>query len=341
MLMKLTAWWLIPMVLTGLAAAAEGPVVRHWQPFQASTLTGAYISVIARNRQLELWREANPSEQIPWRRLLRQYASTLEQRDERQTVLDAALIDDVYDPERPGQLSASRLFTRSSVDYHPGFGYTLLAGVIHEYRPGELPLLPALFVSPDGNPGSWRYRGQLSGEPAALATQRYIWSDGGSVIRMADGSWRIYLNGYGVQLAVLQSNGIDGPWRFLRTADGSIRELAGALIKSGAGGHGFACPTVMRIDSNEWHAWLSEGWPVVAIWHLWSADGLQWQLYGTQPEITPATFGGKIFKNIRVYRHPGAAVMSGLVSVWDRMSNGEDGWLLYRSELPVGRPPAQ
>jgi hypothetical protein len=296
--------------------------LRHWQaPFQATTLTGAYVSVSVTVRDgLEIWREADPNEVIPWRRLVVQRGADIEERGDRITVLSAALIDDVAE---------QRLFTRSSVNYHAGVGYTLLAGVIREYLPGEEPLLPALFFSPSGAPDSWRYLGKLSGEPAAFAHAHYVWSDGGSVFRLDDGRWRIYLNGYGVRLAALESDALSGPWRFLRTREGAVRDLADALPQAG----GYAFPTVLRVSEREWHAWLSFGWPAASIWHLWSQDGLAWRLYGQQPEITPAAVGNRTVKNLRAYFDPRTNAIVGLLSVWDTLPNGEEGWLLYRSRL--------
>jgi hypothetical protein len=337
--MRKTIGLVLFLVLNGVPGIGQAAELKYWRyPFRATSLTGAYVSVIERDRQLEIWREANPEEQTAWRRLVVQKGPSLERRGERRTVLDASLIDDVYDPQQPAQASSSRIFTRSTVNYHAGSGYTLLAGVIHDYQPGKLPLLPALFFSANGAPATWRYLGQLAGEPAVFAAREYVWSDGGSVFRLDDGSWRIYLNGYGVTLSMLTAETFAGPWRFLRTIGGDIQNLAAVLDEINPHHRGYAFPAVVRVNDREWHAWLSEGWPGVAIWHLWSTDGIHWQLYGEQPEITRAAVAGRAFKNIRVYVRSDGHSLIGLLSVWDRMSNGEDGWVLYRSQLRSGPP---
>ena len=86
----------------GVAETDTHSALRYWQPpFQKTTLTGSYASIIPREKGLEIWREANPSPTHPWRRLIFQSAPTLEQRSEPQIVLDASIIDDVFDPEQP------------------------------------------------------------------------------------------------------------------------------------------------------------------------------------------------------------------------------------------------
>lgn len=332
---------LILLVLIGLndqsvADTDSAVTLRHWYPgFQKTSLASAYVSIIPQPEFLQIWREVNASANSSWKRLIYQSAPDLEQRSEPQQVLDAAAIDDVFDPQQAGVLAEGRMFSRSSVSYHEGFGYTLLACVTSAYQPGQLPLIPALFFSATGKPDSWQYMGQLPGEPAAFAAEHYVWSDCGSIFRMDDGSWRIYLNGYGVHLGLLTSQTINGPWQFLRSENQQIRELAAALTRQNSSHHGFAFPTVVRINANEWHAWFSEGWPGRHIWHLYSNDGIDWKLYGAQPEITRAAVAGKPFKNIRVYWDAEASVVVGLLAVWDQMYNGEDGWVLYRSELKL------
>ena len=151
------------------------------------------------------------------------------------------------------------MFTRSTVSYHPGFGYILLACVASAYQPGKQALQPALFVSSEGTVGTWQYLGKLSGEPVLFANEHYVWSDCGSIFCMADGSWRIYLNGYSVTLGLLMSETITGPWRFLRSDTEPIKELATALVQTRKKDQpGYAFPTVVRVNENEWHAWFSQ-----------------------------------------------------------------------------------
>ena len=309
--------------------------MRHWaQPFRAMDLEGAYVSVIARKGELEFWRGAGAAGPDSVRQLSVRRGKTLDHLGRPEVVLDSTLIDDLYSDRAANTLSVYRQFTRSSVGYFEGVGYVQLAAVIRRYRPGYEPLMPALFVSTSGAAGEWNYLGRLSGEPAAFAAKGYVWSDGGSLLRMADGRWRVYLNGFGVRLTVLEAYALRGPWRFLRASNGRIQELAGVLAGRNPRGEGYGFPTVVRIGG-EWHAWLSDAWPTASIWHLWSQDGLNWQLYGEQPEITRAAVNGKPIKCLRVYPEPGGKFLIGLLSVWDGLAAGGT-WVLYRSRLPLG-----
>lgn len=333
---------IILLVLLGLlrngGASADAGGVDGWAPFRATALSGAYVSVIRRSTGLELWQDADPEGVEPRRSLVVRRGTRLDSLSERVVVLNAAIIDDVFDPSDSTRLDGERHFSRAWVDFVEGVGYLQLAGVTGVYRPGRAPLLPALFASADGAPGSWRYLGKLRGEPADYAAQHYVWSDGGAIVRLADGRWRIYTNGYGARFAALEADTLDGSWRFLRDQVGAIRELASSLKTTDGALPSLAFPTVLRITEGEWHAWLSEGWPVTAIWHLSSPDGLHWQPYRRQPEIRTATVGDKAIKCLRVYHDAADQRLVGLLSVWDSLPQGGEGWRLYQSWMAAGPP---
>lgn len=302
-------------------------ITQTWSSFEPTPLTGAYVSLTwkhSNQQQIELWREARAIEAIPWRRLVVEHGLDLDQLSPHETVFSAELVSDLASPNRH--------FSRSTVNHHPGVGYTALVCVTKAYRPGEYPLLPALFFSASGAADTWRYLGQLRGEPAAAAAQDYIWSDGGAVFRLGDGRWRIYLNGYGRNLTAVESKTLAGEWYFLRNAEGSIRELAADLSGRNPRGDGYAFPSVVRRSDTEWHAWLSDRWPPESIWHLRSNDGLDWHLVGKQAEITTTDTRGKRFKNLRVSVTASGKLL-GLLSVWDYLPSHPDreGWRLYRA----------
>lgn len=315
------AWFILVMILP----LPDSAIAQTWSNFEATDLTGAYVSLTwnSTSQQIELWREARAIEAIPWRRLVVERGLNLDQLGSRKTVFSAKSVTDLTSP--------SRHFSRSSVNVHPGIGYTALVSVTQAYRPGQHPLIPALFLSSTGTVDSWDYLGQLRGDPAL--ENGYIWSDGGAVFHIADKHWRIYLNGYGRNLTALESNTLDGAWHFLRDTDGSIRELAHDLNGHNSRGNSYAFPTIVRRTSTEWHAWLSDRWPTKSIWHLRSSDGINWHLVSNKAEITPSDTDGKPFKNLRVSVAADGKTLLGLLSVWDDLPNHTDrqGWRLYRA----------
>lgn len=311
-------------------AAPAKPADSRWSvPFTLTSGRGAYVSVIIRGGQYELWQNSWDENDIAKRGLTVRRGSDLNNLGPEETVFDSSVIQDVFSPDKPGELSPKRGMTRPYMYYDPENGYVLLSCVCPGYT---APLVPALFVSKTGAAGTWAYRGKLTGDPAEELAKKKIWSDGGTLLRLADGRWRIYLNGYGQKLAALESATLDGPWRFLRAADGSIRELL-------AGKDGGPFPTILRVQENEWHLWLSDRWPPEAIWHFCSPDGLDWRPYGAQPEITRAVVGGAGIKCLRAYLEPQDGTIRGLLSVWDEAGKAGAGWYLHTATMPTGLPP--
>jgi hypothetical protein len=167
------------------------------------------------------------------------------------------------------------------------------------------------------------------------AAKQSLWSDGGSLFRLKDGRWRIYLNGYGPVLAALESDRLDGDWKFIR--DGvAIKELLPDFQKVVKAGGCF--PTVLRVAEDNWHMWISDKWEPWSIWHYWSPDGLTWTQYGQQPEITRAAFKGRVIKCLRAYVDPDSGEIMGLLSVWDAGSQAESKWTLRISRMSAAKP---
>lgn len=210
------------------APGAEG-LCRHWGPFIRTGESGAYVSATLRDGTNELWKEAQLSTNAFDFGIVVKRGAALTNLGPATVVFRSAQIDDVF---TAGALAPQRNFSRTFVDYFQDVGYVASISTLRgEYQPGQVPLQPALALSSTGQPDTWRYLGHLSGEPATLTPpgRPRVWSDGGGLVRLEDGRWRAYLNGYGPALAAAEAETLKGPWRFLRDADGRLRELAGAL----------------------------------------------------------------------------------------------------------------
>lgn len=345
----LLAW----LLLAAVAPAADADAgVRHWrEPFTRIGAQGAYVSVIVRDGTYELWCNTygGPDAPASAHQVVVRTGPALDRLGPREARLDSSLATDVFDPQHPGTPAPGRLITRPWVTWDPHAGYVLLACVPPTYSPGSVTMVPTLSFSPDGAPGTWRYTGVAAGDIAAEIARRRVWSDGGSLQPLAGGRWRMYTNGFGPVLCALEADTLAGPWHFLRDAQGAIRELLPGFPRSPAAGGCF--PAVIRAGPQEWHAWLSDTWPVQAVWHFSSADGLTWTPYGTQPEITRAAVNGQAIKCLRAFVDPGAdGDIVGLLSVWEEAEGkpaaspgaartAQQEWELYRSRLPRGLQP--
>jgi hypothetical protein len=138
-------------------------------------------------------------------------------------------------------------------------------------------------------------------------------------------------------LAAAESATLTGPWSFLRTPQGGIRELLAEFPK--APNRGGCFPTVLQVAGNNWHLWITDTWPPQSIWHFVSPDGLAWQPYGDQPEITRAAVNGHGIKCLRAYVDPDTREIVGLLSVWGTDSKGEKGWILHETRMPSAAAP--
>lgn len=315
--------------------------VRYWKtPFVPLGVTGCYVSPIkVKDGQMELWscveRRTGPS------------LAELGLYDE---MAGRELITDVYDIKEPTKLAENRAFQRGDMRYDEKEGYVLFGCVCPEYMPGTVSLFPAIMVSKTGAKGTWRYLGKLKGEPAGEGAKRKIWSDGGSIFRLQDGRWRIYLNGFGPVLAAMECATLDGEWRFLRDGNGALREMLPGFPKDNERGGCF--PFLLRLDDTDWHCWITDKWPPQSIFHFQSADGLDWKPFGEQPEITRKAFNSVPIKCFRVYYEPDARQFIGIISVWGKrpyrelefwsslkarlgLSDNFEWWNLYMTSMPA------
>lgn len=325
------------------------PGESYWiEPFRRVEAYDAYVSTIVRDGRLEYWHslwQHVPGNTMRFplsNKLVVRYGKTMDTLGPREVVADLKpMIHDVPVPGQRDKMSETRGVTRGFMTWYPDIGYIFLGCVVHQYSPGAAPLLPALWTSKSGKKGTWRYLGKMNGELENEAAKRIIWSDGGSIFRLEDGSWRVYLDGFNEDLAIAEASGLEGQWKFIRDAKGNIRSFAGAFSSHpNITGKGLTFPTVIRVAPNEWHLWTSDNWPVRSIWHLCSNDGLNWKLYGEQPEINPSMTGGQPIKALRVFFEPGGKYMVGMLSVRSKRSDGETGWVIQISRMRTGLTPA-
>jgi hypothetical protein len=325
--------------------------LRYWQaPFKSIGVNGAYVTTIIRDGQYELWRgsltfrgtntqgrlapnytKATPEEKVG----MVNRGPDLLNLGPGEPRFDSSQINDVFSPNQPDVLSPERGFTRTAMSWFPDIGYVFYCCVTRGYSPGQVPLLPAFYVSKTGEHGTWKYLGTMNGEPAQEAAERVIWCDGGSIHRLDDGRWRAYLNGFGQVAAAVESKGLEKDWRFLKDKEGNIRELLPGFPRTpGSGG---CWIHVLQTGKTEWHMWLTDRWPPQSIWHFSSTDGLQWKPYGRQPEITRLAVGGHGFKCMRTHVEGNEIV--GLLSVWGSIAGRPDSWVLHTSRMPLGLQP--
>ncbi|OPZ25451.1 MAG: Prolyl oligopeptidase family protein [Lentisphaerae bacterium ADurb.BinA184] len=329
-------------LVTDLPGNPPAGGLRHWKPpLRPLGATGAYVSVVVRpeagRAKYELWCNAWGEDGAASRGIVVRRGESLDRLGEATTVCDGTLISDVMAPGQAAALAPGRGYTRTAMLTDPEYGYVQFCCVCPDYLPGSVPLLPAVLVSRTGEAGSFRYLGKLKGDFAAEAAKRTVWSDGGSLIRLADGRWRAYVNGFGTVLAAAESDRLDGEWRFLCAADGSIRELFAEFPK---GPHGGGCfPTVLRVAEGNWHAWITDTWPPQSIWHFHSEDGLSWKRFGRQPEITRLAVDGQGIKCLRAYVAPDTQEIVGLLSVWQTGPDAEAAWMLHELRMPSDLRP--
>jgi hypothetical protein len=316
--------------------------LRYWQgPLTALPYAGSYVSVIVGGQsgpgQLELWRNTWGEPGAAERAIVVRRGPSIERLGPATPVLDGRAIDDVPDVKQPEKLSPTRGFTRPSMTWYPDIGYVLMACVCPDYKPGSVPLIPVVCTSKTGEPGTWRYGHKITGDLAEMAKTKTIWCDGGGIVRLPDGRWRMYLNGTGQVVASLESDTLDGPWRFLRDAKGGIRDLLPDFPR--APGRDGVFPTVLQVARDEWHLWIVDKWPPQCVLHYWSTDGLAWRPYGVQPEITRAAVNGRGIKCLRTFVEPDGKHIGGLLSVWCTQPDGKKEWTFHYIRMPVGPPP--
>lgn len=311
--------------------------IQHWDPALVDLrVYSSYPSVTLQAGRPTLWHTGHSwtgpeGLDMEVDRFTRQTGARLDALGAPETLARLSdLIDDVFDPAQPGRLAPLRSLSRAQVIHDPEAGYVGLVSVYPEFG---VYLHPALITSRTGEPGTWRYLGQLRGAPAEAAARKVIYSDGGGLFRLGDGRWRLYLNGYvDGALSILEADSLAGPWLPLRDASGAPR-----LVKVEPGPDTILFPHLLRVSDQEWHLWLSNRWIPTEIWHYASADGFDFKPYGAQPEIVrgPDQPG---FKGIRAHVSADGTRIIGLLPIWDESVRPAE-WRLYATSMPVVRAP--
>jgi hypothetical protein len=320
-------------------SAQEAPPngLRYWAPFQKTPIQYDYVAGACRDGQIVYFLCCEDFKRPAEETIMISFPPGGERdRNKIRVLFSSKLIDDVGDPADPQKPAACVQMARTAMYHDPQVGYvcmnSLFPGRMSDY--GKRSLVPAIFSSLTGEPGTWKYHGKLKGEPAdyenELRGKNKRWIGEGCVVRVGENSWRAYLGGYGVSLAAAASESLDGPWQFIRDRNGKLKDLLGATWKGGG-----CFPYVLKVSEKEFHLWLAENWPVGPVWHFSSADGLDFKPYGRQPEIHLAAVQAKSMKGIRAFLDADGKTIRGLIPF-----GFGSGWLLYQSTLPVGLQPA-
>lgn len=331
--------------LTFVFAATSGFVVatentttgfRYWAPFQKTPIKYDYVAGSSREDGIAYYLCCNHFKRPREETILITFPPGGERdRNKIRVLFSSKLVDDVMDPADPTKRASCIQMARTSMYHDKQVGFvcmnSLFAGQARDYP--KRTLVPALFSSRTGEPGTWKYHGKLKGDPAAYEkSMRKRWIGDGSIVRVADGRWRVYLSGYGVPVALAESASLDGPWKFIKDRSGKPLNVLPALPGGGRKG---CFPYVLKVSDKEYHLWISEKWPTGPVSHFSSADGLTFKPYGRQPELSVAAVGAKSMKGIRAFLGSDGKTIHGLVP----FSTGS-GWLLYQSKMPVGLQPA-
>ena len=303
----------------------------HWNgPFNpgTSTLVGSYTSVIRRgpgdfvafNNSVDggpegglvMWTGKNPTQFTP-----------------AGVVFTHKMINDVFGKD--GELFPKRRLTRPYISWDAREGFVGIIHVCADYGPVDGRVYPALVRSKTGAAGTWTYHGKLKGEIWDLygdQSNQPRWADGGGFFYRPEfpaevntrqplaNRYVFFSNAYpGPDCMAILYSGDGATWRFHRDDKGEIVNLI-PMLK----GKTLIFPHVVQMNDQGWTMFLSELWPPVAIWRLWSPDGLAWNLFGQQPEVTKPD--DLMIKNLNGWYDPEAKVLHGYLSVWQQQPDG-------------------
>lgn len=304
------------------------PICRYWKPFKQTKIQYDYVTGVETEKGIAYMMCCNHFRR-PTRESIMIAFPKGGQRDlgKISILFSSKLVDDVMDPDRPGKKASCVKMARTSIYHDKEVGLvcmnSLFAGPDRAYA--KRTLVPAIFSSKTGKPGTWKYHGKLSGEPAVYEKQKKgRWIGEGSIVRTKKG-WRVYLVGYGPVLAVAESKSLDGPWKFVRKG--------GKLADILPGMKGACFPYALKVSDKEYHLWVSRKWPTGPVYHFSSSDGLRFKPYGKQPELSASSVGSKAMKGIRAFLSSDGKTIYGLVPFSKR------GWVIYQSTMPIGLQP--
>jgi hypothetical protein len=211
-------------------------------------------------------------------------------------IIPNGAIDDVYVSQR---LAWNRMITRSAIRCADGINNCYgLVSVSAGYPPADGQVIPA-FVSAPTIAGPWTYRGKMKGEPKAIYDARPVWNSTLALVlnpngpavpdpaRPASNRFVTYVDAFTSGLALAYS--ADGiTWAFYRDSTGNIVDVRPPEVR--AAGQHLIFPSVARTPGGDWHMFATVNWPPANIHHLWSQDGVSWQLVGGDPSRPGTTW---------------------------------------------------
>ncbi|RKY14417.1 MAG: hypothetical protein DRP52_00020 [Planctomycetota bacterium] len=299
---------------------------RHFAP-ETCSVVGAYMTMVRQGKDkyaafVNTWGNLEEGLEM-WT------GATLIDFNSAGVVLANSKIDDLAD--EAGKPHPKRCITRPFIDWHRDDGFVGIVHVCRDYMPVDKRVYPALVTSKTGKAGSWKYHGRLKGEiwdEFGDNAEKTTHSDGGAFFFQPEKSAKLnrekplenryvfftsHYSGWG-HVNILFSN--DGKeWIFYRGEDGKIVNLIPFLA-----GKGMIFPHIVNLRENGWSMTLSQGWPPVAIWRLWSPDGFNWQFVGEQPEIVVPD--DLFIKNLSLWYDSKTALLNGYLTVRSARPDG-------------------
>jgi len=338
------------------APAGEPQPFEKWEPWQATRFRVDYPVVLRTNPgDLQLWFSARNDGLDRMIVLSGPHLGDLP--DRRARILFGTDLVGGYD--RPLNGLAHPIMTRASAAVLRDGTHVVLAAIGPAYAGGS-ELYPALFVSRNGVPGTWRHLGPPAGEPAewlvkARRLNGQFRIEGGSILELQSGRLRMYIHGfcdprrldallaalpeggpvsparlYAGTVFIAESDAIEGPWRFLRDADGACVDIVNGL----APGCNWLFPNVMRIGEHGYMLTGGDQWPPTGSWAAFSADGIRFRCLAlpggpVPPVLRPSDIlpGATAMKVLRGAFNPETGHFDAVATV----GSADGRWQLYHS----------
>ena len=235
-------------------------------------------------------------------------------------------------------------------------GAVVYGAIGPRYRGGASELYPALFGrSPEGE---WTHLGVPRGDPemflrAAAEAGASVRCEGGGLVRLDNGRWRLYLHGFweaeadewpvrggrvvAPTLLLAEADHLEGPWTYVRDDNGRpVNLLEGSSVP-------WIFPHVQRLSDGTFLFTGAAQWPPKKVFAAYSKDGVQF-IYPADEEGLPRPLRevgdivpeGTYIKALRGERRGpvfqavasvGSPASSGLAELWQSEARwSEDLW---------------
>jgi hypothetical protein len=221
----------------------------------------------------------------------------------------------------------------------------IVSGIGPTYTGGGSELYPALFLS-DASGKNWQHLGTLNGEPQTWLDQRrrskkLIRCEGGGLIELPSGKLRLYLQGFGVRLALAEADSLHGPWAFHRDSNGEIVDILAGL----PGGWLFPAVMTCRIPHKSrtkttqtttaelgYFITGANTWPPTQLDAAYSINGIDFQGFD-QPLLLPSDIHPKAtsMKALRGLFKPEENTFEAMANIWDPQQRA---YVCYHSSSP-------